>query len=96
MSTRAQFMRRCEKIFSGLLCRRREQYAGNRFGNEPSGKAVLEDRIRQLEQLVDRLTLENGFLIVAVQRGLLSAKERVGSLLNIVTCLKPLKGGDNS
>ncbi len=62
MSTPAQFMRRCEKIFSGLLYRRKDQYAGNRFGNEPGGETLLENRIRQLEQLVDRLTLENGFL----------------------------------
>lgn len=60
VSTPAQLMRRHD-ISSGLLYYWKEQYARGRFDNEPSKEAALEDRIRQLEQLVGRLTLENEF-----------------------------------
>ncbi len=96
VSTPAQIIRRHE-ISSGLLYHWKEQYARGRFNNEPSKEAALEDRVRQLEQLVGRLTLENEFLKKAVQRGLLSPlKKSEGSLLNIITSSKPSKGGANS
>jgi transposase len=96
MSTPAQLMRRHD-ISSGLLYHWKEQYARGRFNNEPSKEAALEDRVRQLEQLVGRLTLENEFLKKAVQRGLLSPpKKSGGSLLSIVTSSKVPKGGAGS
>ena len=67
MSTPAQLTRRYE-ISSGLLYHWKEQYAKGRFNNEPTKEAALEDRVRQLEQLVGKLTLENEFLKKAVQR----------------------------
>ena len=96
VSTPAQLMRRHD-ISSGLLYHWKEQYARGRFDNEPSKEAALEDRVRQLEQLVGRLTLENEFLKKAVQRGLLSPpKKSGGSLLSIVTSSKAPKGGAGS
>ncbi len=96
VSTPAQLIRRYE-ISSGLLYHWKEQYASGRFNNEPSKEAALEGRVRQLEQLVGRLTLENEFLKKAVQRGLLTPpKKSEGSLLNIVTSSKPSKGGAKS
>ena len=96
MSTPAQLMRRHD-ISSGLLYHWKEQYARGRFNNEPSKEAALEDRVRQLEQLVGRLTLENEFLKKAVQRGLLSPpKKSGGSLLSFVTSSKAPKGGAGS
>jgi transposase len=96
VSTPAQLIRRHE-ISSSLLYHWKEQYARGRFNNEPSKETALEDRVRQLEQLVGRLTLENEFLKKAVQRGLLSPpKKNEGSLLNIVTSSKPPKGGARS
>jgi transposase len=96
VSTPAQLTRRYE-ISSGLLYHWKEQYARGRFNNEPSKEAALDERVRQLEQLVGRLTLENEFLKKAIQRGLLSPpKKSEGSLLNIITSSKPLKGGANS
>lgn len=96
VSTPAQLIRRYE-ISSGLLYHWKEQYARGRFNNEPSKEAALEDRVRQLEQLVGRLTLENEFLKKAVQRGLLSPpKKNEDSLLKIVTSSKPPKGGAGS
>jgi transposase len=96
MSTPAQLMRRHD-VFSDLLYHWKEQYARGRFNNEPNKEAALEDRVRQLEQLVGRLTLENEFLKKAVQRGLLSPpKKSDGSLLSIVTSSKAPKGGAGS
>ena len=92
VSSPVQLMRRHE-ISSGLLYHWKEQYARGRFNNEPSKEAALEDRVRQLEQLVGRLTLENEFLKKAVQRGLLTVpKKSAGSLLSIVTSSKAPKG----
>lgn len=96
VSTPAQLIR-CHEISSGLLYHWKEQYAKGRFDNEPSKEAALEDRVRQLEQLLGRLTLENEFLKKAVQRGLLSLpKKNAGSLLSIVTSSKAPKGGASS
>ena len=96
MSTPAQLIRRHE-ISSGLLYHWKEQYARGRFDNQPSKEAALEDRVRQLEQLVGRLTLENEFLKKAVQRSLLSVpKKSADSLLSIVTSSKAPKGDANS
>jgi len=61
VSTAAQLMRRHE-ISSGLLYHWKDQYTKGRFDNPPTHEAALEERVRQLEQLVGRLTLENEFL----------------------------------
>lgn len=61
---------RCYEISSGLLYHWKKQYATGRFDNPPNKEAALEERVRQLEQLVGRLTLENEFLKKAVQRSL--------------------------
>ncbi len=54
VSTAAQLMRRHE-ISSGLLYHWKDQYTQGRFDNPPSHEAALEERVRQLEQLVGRL-----------------------------------------
>jgi len=61
VSTAAQLARRHE-ISTGLLHHWKAQYAKGRFNNPPNKEAVLEERVRQLEQLVGKLTLENEFL----------------------------------
>lgn len=95
-STPAQLIRRYE-ISSGLLYHWKEQYAKGRFNNEPAKEAALEARVRQLEQLVGKLTLENEFLKKAVQRGLLSPPKRSeGSFPSIVPSSKAPKGGAKS
>jgi transposase-like protein len=62
----AQIIRRYE-ISSGLLCHWKKQYAKGAFENPPDKTAALEERVRQLEQLVVKLTLENEFIKKAVQ-----------------------------
>ncbi len=96
VSTPAQLMRRHE-ISSGLLYHWKRQYAKGGFDNPPNKEAALEERVRQLEQLVGKLTLENEFLKKAVQRGLLSPPKKSGSSwLTIVTSSKTSKGGASS
>jgi len=91
-STAAQLMRRHE-ISSGLLYHWKDQYTKGRFDNPPSHEAALEERVRQLEQMVGRLTLENEFLKKAVQRSLAPPKKSAGSSRGIVPSSTASKGG---
>jgi transposase len=91
-STAAQLMRRHE-ISSGLLYHWKDQYTKGRFDNPPSHEAALEERVRQLEQLVGRLTLENEFLKKAVQRSLAPTKKSAGSSRSTVSSSTASKGG---
>ena len=92
VSTAAQLMRRHD-ISSGLLHHWKDQYAKGRFDNPPNQEAALEERVRQLEQLVGRLTLENEFLKKAVQRSLAPPKKSGSSSLSIVPSSKASTGG---
>jgi len=95
LSSPAQIIR-CHEVSSGLLYRWKEQYAKGRFDNPPNRETALEERVRQLEQLVGRLTLENEFLKKAVQRSLAPPKKSGSSLLSIVPSSKAPKGGAGS
>ncbi len=96
MSTPGQLTHRYE-VFFDLLYHWKEQYVKGRFNNEPTKEAALGDRVRKLEQLVDKLTLENEFLKKPVQRGLLTLPKKSDDLLvNTVTFSKARKGGVNS
>jgi len=92
VSTPAQLMRRYE-ICSGLLYHWKKQYARGRFDHPPNREAALEERVRQLEQLVGRLTLEKEFLKKAVQRSLEPSKRNGSSSPNIATSSPASKGG---
>lgn len=95
VSTPAQIIRRYE-ISSSLLYHWKRQYARGGFDNAPNREVALEERIRQLEQLVGKLTLENEFLKKAVQRSLAPEKKKADSLSAICTLSRPSKGGANS
>ena len=82
ISTSVQLCRR-HNISSGLLYYWKKQYAKGHFGNEPTQKAAKTEKIRQLEQMVGKLTMENEFLKKAVQNSLCqSEKKGVLCLLN--------------
>ena len=95
VSSPAQIIRRYE-ISSGLLYHWRKQYAKGAFENPPDQTAALEERVRQLEQLVGKLTLENEFLKKAVQRSLAPVQKNGSSLPITSTFSKVSKGGANS
>ena len=95
ISSPAQIVRRYE-ISSGLLYHWKKQYAKGAFENPPDQTAALEERVRQLEQLVGKLTLENEFLKKAVQRSLAPVQKNGSSLPKTGTFSKASKGGANS
>jgi transposase len=88
----AQVIRRHD-ISSGLLYHWKAQYAKGAFENPPNKESVLEERVRQLEQLVGKLTLENEFLKKAVQRGFEQDRRRPVSLPPTGGSSKASKGG---
>lgn len=46
------------------------QHSREKFNNEPTAEAALQDRIEKLERLVGKLTLENEFLKKGLQNSL--------------------------
>jgi len=80
-------------ISSGQLYTWRKQYAAGKLDPEPSKEAELAARVRELERLVGKLTLENEFLKKAVQNSLKQAEKRGSSLPKIAPLSKAFKGG---
>jgi transposase len=95
VSTPAQICRRHE-ISSGLLYYWKKQYSREDLGSNGKRGAALEERIRQLEQMLGKACLENEFLKRALQRTFGPSKKRGSSLPTTETCSKPSRGGANS
>lgn len=92
VSTPAQLARRHE-ISSGLLYYWKKQYAKGGFGNEASKEAALEERVRQLEQMLGKAYLETEFLKKALQRTFAQSRKNGSSLPTTETCSKTSRGG---
>lgn len=75
----AQLCRRYD-ISSGLLHHWKRQYRRGRFDNEPSTEEAMAERIRSLEQMVGRLTMETEFVKRALRSALDRAEKRESSL----------------
>jgi transposase len=82
-------------ISSGQLYTWKRQYAQGKLDPEPSREAELASRVRELERLVGKLTLENEFLKKAVRNSLKEAEKREASLPKIAPLSKAFKGGVN-
>ena len=95
ISTSVQLCRR-HNISSGLLYYWKKQYAKGHFGNEPTQEAAQTEKIRQLEQMVGKLTMQNEFLKKAVQNSLRQSEKKESSLPTIIPLSKVSKGGANS
>lgn len=95
VSTPAQLARRHD-ISSGLLYHWKKQYARGGFGNEASKEAALEERVRQLEQMLGKAYLENEFLKKALQRTFELSRRNGSSLPTTETCSRASKGGAKS
>jgi transposase len=80
-------------ISSGQLYTWKKQYAQGKLDPEPSTEAELASRVRELERLVGKLTLENEFLKKAVKNSLKEAEKRDASLPKIAPLAKAFKGG---
>ena len=95
VSTPAQMCRRHE-ISSGLLYYWKRQYGRSGLADNGKREAALEERIRQLEQMLGKACLENEFLKRALQRTLGPSKRSGSSLRTTETFSKPSRGGANS
>ena len=95
VSSPAKICRRHE-ISSGLLYYWKKKYGRAALGGNGKREAALEERIRQLEQMLGKACLENEFLKRALQRTLGPSKRSGSSLPTTETCSKPSRGGANS
>ncbi len=82
-------------IASGQLYTWKKQYADGKLDPEPSKEAELEDRVRELERLLGKVTLENEFLKKAVRNSLKQAEKKQSLLPKAAPSSKALKGGAN-
>ena len=82
-------------ISSGQLYTWKRQYAQGRLDPEPSREAELAARVRDLERLLGKVTLENEFLKKAVRNHLKQAEKKDSSLPKIAPLSKAFKGGAN-
>jgi transposase len=82
-------------ISSGQLYTWKRQYADGKLDPEPSREAELEARVRELERLLGKVTLENEFLKKAVRNSLKQTQKKESSLPITAPSSKTLKGGVN-
>ena len=82
-------------ISSGHLYTWKRQFANGKLDPEPSRVPELEARVRELERLLGKVTLENEFLKKAVRNSLKLTQKKVSSLPKTAPSSKTLKGGVN-
>jgi transposase len=82
-------------IASGQLYTWKKQYASGKLDPDPSKEAELEARVRELERLLGKVTLENEFLKKAVRNSLKQTEKKQSSLPKTAPSSKALKGGAN-
>lgn len=95
VSTVAQLCRR-HNLSSSLLYYWKRQYAKGTYDNEPTQEAALEERVRQLEQMLGKVILENEFLKKAVKKRLQEAEQNGRLSRKTGIGFPPSKGGANS
>ncbi len=95
VSTAAQLSRR-HHLSSSLLYHWKRQYAKGTYDNEPTKEAALEERVRQLEQMLGKVILENEFLKKAVRKRLAEAEQDARSFKRTGTSSLTSKGGVSS
>lgn len=82
-------------LSSGQLYTWKKQYANGKLDPEPSREAELAARVRELERLLGKVTLENEFLKKAVRNSLKQTEKKESSLPKTAPLSKVLKGGVN-
>ena len=95
VSTVGQLSRRYH-LSSSLLYHWKRQYAQGTYDNEPTKEAALEERVRQLEQMLGKVILENEFLKKAVKKRLLEAEQNGRLSRKTGLSFPPSKGGASS
>jgi transposase-like protein len=82
-------------VSSGLLFAWKKQYAQGKFDSDPSREIELQARVRDLEQMLGKLTLENEFLKKALRNSLKQSETKDSSLPKTAASSAALKGGAN-
>jgi transposase len=80
-------------LSSGQLYTWKKQYAQGKLDRAPSREAELAARVRELERMLGKVTLENEFLKKAVRNSLRQAERKDSSLPKIAPLSKAFKGG---
>jgi transposase len=80
-------------LSSGQLYTWKKQYAQGKLDPEPSREAELVARVRELERMLGKVTLENEFLKKAVRNSLKQSERKDSSLPKIAPLSKAFKGG---
>ena len=93
-SSPAELCRRYS-ISSGQLYTWKRQYVEGKLDPEPSRETELAARVRELEYLLGKLTLENEFLRKAVRHSLKQVERRDASLPRIATLAQSIQRGVN-
>jgi transposase len=82
-------------VSSGLLFTWKKQYAQGKLDSDPSREVELQARVRHLEQMLGKLTLENEFLKKALRNSLKQSETKDNSLPRTAPSYAALKGGAN-
>jgi transposase len=82
-------------VSSGLLFTWKKQYAQGKLDSDPSREAELQARVRDLEQMLGKVTLENEFLKKALRNSLKQSETKDSSLPKTAASSAALKGGAN-
>lgn len=82
-------------VSSGLLFTWKKHYAQGKLDSDPSREAELQARVRDLEQLLGKLSLENEFLKKALRNSLKQSETKGSSLPTTAGCYAASKGGVN-
>ena len=79
INTPAQIIRKYN-ISSGLVHHWKKRYALGKFENEPRHDLALKERIKELERMVGRLTMDNDLLKKALQKTVEQTRRKESSL----------------
>ena len=82
-------------VSSGLLFTWKKHYAQGKLDSDPSREVELQARVRDLEQLLGKLSLENEFLKKALRNSLKQSETKDSSLPRTAASYAALKGGAN-
>lgn len=75
VATRAQISRKYN-LSGGLIFHWKEQYEQGKLANEPTQEVALKERIKELECMIGRLTMDNDLLKKALQLNIEASRKK--------------------
>lgn len=92
INTPAQIIRK-HNISSGLMHYWKKRYALGKFENEPRHDLALKERIKELERMVGRLTMDNDLLKKALQKTVEQTRRKESLLPTILSNTQAVSEG---